>query len=87
MCYALADIGLHTEWTCKTKLHEHWILTLQAGVIEPHNLPEGLCNNMLSSWKLPTPQQKNFYACRRSRVQARSNPGTGDQGGRCTTCI
>ncbi len=31
--------------------------------------------------------KKNFYACRRSRVQARSNPGTGDQGGRCTTCI
>ena len=30
---------------------------------------------------------KNFYACRRSRVQARSNPGTGDQGGRCTTYI
>ena len=30
---------------------------------------------------------KNFYACRRSRVQARSNPGVGDQGGRCTTCF
>ena len=28
---------------------------------------------------------KNFYVCRRSRVQTRSKPGTGDQGGRCTT--
>ena len=32
-------------------------------------------------------RKKNFYAFRRSRVQARSNPGTEDQGGRCSTCI
>ena len=30
---------------------------------------------------------KNFYACRRSRVQAQSNFGTGDQGSRCTTSM
>jgi len=32
-------------------------------------------------------QIKNFYAFRRSRVQARSNPGTGDRGGRCAAYI
>jgi len=30
---------------------------------------------------------KNFYAFRRSRVQARSNPGTGDRGGRCAAYV
>ncbi len=30
---------------------------------------------------------KNFYAFRRSRVHARSNPGTGDRGGRCAAYI
>ncbi len=29
----------------------------------------------------------NFYAFRHSRVQARSNPGTGDRGGRCAAYI
>ncbi len=32
-------------------------------------------------------KNQNFYAFRRSRVQARSNPGTGDRGGRCAAYI